>query len=208
VGWGPGINSEGIASVHTSVIALDNLPGLPYPFLSRRILRAITLADAVEAVSSVANTTGCHFLMAKATEGVDVCVVGNSSQPIRLNGETVAVGNYFESPPLDKVSQPLPGSDFRVGRLRALVGDYAKMSPKNLFEIYSDHANGPLGHSVCMHGLDDMDTHGFIVVDPVSLTLWAKAGHVCEDRPVTEITLGDGEASVGSPGWSASIQRL
>lgn len=188
-GWigGPGVNAAGLASVHTSVLTRENPPGLPYPFLSRMILRSRSVAEAGRAVTSATNTTGCHFLIAGDGTAVDVCIAGDASDQIAPEERPYSTAQHFEQPELAKLQQSVPGSSFRVDRLLELANNRERIGPLDVFGLYADHQADPAGHTVCWHPMDGAWSGGLVVVEAGSRTLWAKAGTPCEERPITRV---------------------
>lgn len=193
-GWvgGVGVNDRGLGSVHTSTLIDHAPPGMPYPFVARRILQADHVDAAAALVSEVPNTAGCHFIIADDQHLVDVEAAGTVSVSLTYTGKMLSTCAHFSDPEcIAKQTRPDdPVSQYRVTRLLGLTNQRAPISPSDLFEILSDHVEGPRGRTVCMHP-GEIRSLGCVVIDPTARSIWAKASNPCEDRPICKVTITD-----------------
>jgi isopenicillin-N N-acyltransferase-like protein len=192
-GWvgGVGLNDRGLGSVHTGVSTVeDGTPGVPYPFIARRIMQAGSFDEAVASVVEVPATAGCHFLVGDGTRLTDVEVAGalNAVVPMTPPVSTCAhfcAGNTVKTELSEEWHRI---SAYRVERLLSLLADRSDTGPLDVFEIMSDHEEGPSGATVCRHPGTGRSL-GAIVVDMGTSTVYAQAGNPCLARPIVSITV-------------------
>lgn len=189
-GWvgGVGLNDRGIGSVHTGVgTSLDGTPGLPYPFIARRILQSGTVEEACAKAVQLPATAGCHFVVCDGERVVDVEVAGdkNATRPMAAPVSTCA---HFGDPALTGVENDVDWhriSAYRTERLLDIVSRHGPVEPLDLFALMSDHEEGPLGAMVCRHPETDRSgsrSLGAVVIDMAQATVFGRAGNPCEVR--------------------------
>ena len=184
---GPGVNDQGIGSVHTGVLIKENPPGLPYTFISRRILQAHDVVSAVACISDAPTTAGCHFIVAAGDRAVDVESAGRLHDEVTYDTAFSTCSHFVAGGVAEQVRSS-PGSEYRVARLRQLTLERSPVSPMDLFDLMSDHEEGADRATVCWHPASgDSRSLASVVVDPESQRLLARAGTPCEVRPAREV---------------------
>jgi isopenicillin-N N-acyltransferase-like protein len=187
---GIGVNDRGVASAHTGVGLRENVPGLPYSFIARRILQAGDASEAARTVIDGPSTAGCHYVVVSGERAIDVEAAGaRNSSSVRAG--TFATCAHFEDPEcVGAQSKDIDGSVFRVGRIEERVRAEAPVGVEELFGIMGDHQPGPQGITVCRHPDETFDTRtsGCAVMSPDG-RMWARAGNPCEARPTVEIAV-------------------
>lgn len=185
---GIGVNDRGVASAHTGVGLLENVPGLPYSVIARRILQAPGAAAAAATVIEAPSTAGCHYVVA-AADGVpiDVEAAGVPHASSRRDEMFATCAHFTEAPCAANQSKDTDGSVYRVGRIEQRVRAEAPVGVEDLLHIMGDHEPGPQGITVCRHPDETFDsrTSGCAVMSTDG-RMWARAGNPCEVRPTVE----------------------
>jgi hypothetical protein len=193
-GWvgGVGLNDRGLASVHTGVsTTIDGEPGLPYSFIARRIMQRHAIEDAARSVLDLPTTAGCHYVVVDGERVIDVETAGSISATLPYDGRLISTCAHFSDEDCS-ARQSDEGDDrvsrYRVERLLGLVSEHAPVGPLELFNLISDHQEGPDGAMVCRHPGKGRSLGG-IVIDHLGRKVWGKAGNPCLARPVTEVQI-------------------
>lgn len=190
-GWvgGVGLNDRAIGSVHTGVgTTNDGTPGLPYPFIARRILQSDSPEEACSKVVEAPATAGCHYIVAGGGHALDVEIAGEANAVVPLAGpiSTCAHFSASELEALETEDDARRVSEYRTTRLLSLLSERSPISPLELFDLMSDHFEGPSGAMVCRHPTTDRvggRSLGALVVDMAAGEVFARAGNPCERRP-------------------------
>jgi len=196
-GWvgGVGLNDRGIGSVHTGVgTTNDGTPGLPYPFIARRILQSDLLEEAAGKVVKAPATAGCHYIVAGGGRALDVEIAGAANAVVPLRGPVSTCAHFSarDLEVLESEAEARQVSEYRTTRLLSLLMERAPVGPLGLFDIMSDHEEGPSGAMVCRHPVTDRvdgRSLGALVVDMAAAEVFARAGNPCEERPLGSAAL-------------------
>lgn len=199
-GWngGAGVNRHGIGSVHTGALIAEAPEGMPYPFISRRILQQADLDGAAASIIEYPATSGCHYIVSDGQRTLDVEAAGSIRTTLLHDGLRSTESHFNSSRAI--CQQPTtvnPGaqliSHFRTSRLVERAAAASRVTPLGVFALYDDHQEGPELGAVCLHPTKYRRgrTVGTIVIEPATQTIWASAGYPCENRPIRKVSLTD-----------------
>lgn len=191
-----GFNEAGVGQGVDSVYPVDMQMGVPRTFVSRHVLEARALGEAIRFACLAGRAGGYNHLLATADgEIYNLETTGRDFDAIYGEGLLVHTNHYL-SPHLRRLSDPpSPTSIIRVNRAGKLVRDCLAggLEPKEaLSRTLSDHVNYP--GSICVHPRPDAgegDAYGTVftlVAELVSRRAWVSVGPPCRAEPV-ELTL-------------------
>lgn len=187
-----GMNSEGISVVINKLTPDDSGPGVPYPMIIRKILKARDLAQAISAVISAHRASGINYIIADRNgQVVNLECTARDYDILQLHPEGFMVHtNHYVSPRLRDLETArrmfTDESCSRWDRMSQLIRDHAgKLDPAVMESFMRDHTNKP--HSVCVHA-DPQDpsykqvvTAGALLIEPMSLKIHVLTGAPCEN---------------------------
>ncbi|HLB62630.1 MAG TPA: C45 family peptidase [Actinomycetota bacterium] len=197
---GIGVNDRGLASAHTGVGLAEQVPGLPYSIIARRILQAGDVAAAAASVVDEPSTAGCHYIVADGKRVLDVEAAGVKNATIAYDGLFSTCAHFLDgSCASQQLREDLSGSVYRTERIQERVREAGRVGPDDLFGVMADHAPGPRGITVCRHPDANFDTRtsGCVVMGTDS-RMWTRTGNPCEARPIVETRIEEGRALVAT----------
>jgi len=184
-----GFNEHGIAQCCDSVYPDDVRIGVPRIFVSRAVLAARTLADAIRAALNRRRAAGYnHLIVHVSGEMYNAEVSAEDFDVIYgMEGMLAHTNNYLSRRmrALEKDSEELISSRVRYNRaLRLMHSQQGKLSLKSFKAILSDHVNYP--QSICSH-LDENDpplerqqTIASLLMDLTAQTMYVAWGPPCQ----------------------------
>lgn len=182
-----GLNSAGIGVVINNLIPADAGPGVPYPFVIRRILSAERIGGAIDAVLAAPRASGMNYVLCdRHGEIYDLETSARDYEVLCPFDGPMAHANHYLTErlkPLERRAWDQRGQTIaRWGRatrlLRASHPDAAALRA-----MLKDHVNGPI--AICRHE-EDLDgepcgqTMCGIVLEPSRRRAWFARGPVCE----------------------------
>ncbi len=182
-----GVNEHGIAQVCDSLVATDERVGVPRLLMTRGVLGARTLEEAMRLVTNVHRSGGYnHVMMDSHGRGVnfEASAIKQVARP--LQGFSVHT-NFYQDQNLAKSELHMRTySRYRCFRAQEIlarqVHKAAGVVEEDLFAVLSDHQNQP--ESVCRHfrsGSGDYDqTIASHIIDPVRRSITVRTGNPCE----------------------------
>ena len=183
-----GFNARGIAQCCDSVYPDDVRVGISRVFVSRAVLAAERIADAIRAVLIRDRAAGYnHLIVDRSGEMYNVEV--SASQFESIYGETGCLShcNNYQSPTMQQVedkAEDLIGTRIRANRVHRLLSSRRDHTPASLKTILADHVNYP--HSICSHTvpedspLDRQKTIISLIMDLTTLEMQVCWGNPCE----------------------------
>jgi isopenicillin-N N-acyltransferase-like protein len=184
-----GFNELGIAQCCDSVYPNDARVGVPRIFVSRAVLSARTLAEAIRAALNRRRAAGYnHMIVHVSGEMYNVEVSAENFDVIYGSDGLLAHTNNYLSRrmlALEKDSDELIASRVRYNRASRLMrSQRGKLSVKSFMAILSDHVNFP--QSICNH-IDESDpplerqqTIASLLMDLTARTLYVAWGPPCQ----------------------------
>ncbi len=184
-----GFNEHGISQCCDSVYPNDARIGVPRIFVSRAVLAARTLADAIRAALHRRRAAGYNHLIVHASgEMYNVEVsAGDFDVVYGIDGILAHTNNYLSRHMrlIEKSSDELIASRVRYNRAyRLLRSQRGKLSLKSIQAILADHVNYP--QSVCNHivesdpPLERQATIASLIMDLTSRTMHVAWGPPCQ----------------------------
>ncbi len=184
-----GFNEHGIAQCCDSVYPNDARIGVPRIFVSRAVLAARTLAEAIRAALNRRRAAGYnHLIVHVSGEMYNVEVSAEDFDVIYgLDGMLAHTNNYMSRRmrAIEKDSEELIASRVRYNRaLRLMRSQRGKLSLKSFQAILSDHVNYP--QSICSHSdeaeapLERQQTIASLLMDLTTQTMYVAWGPPCQ----------------------------
>lgn len=183
-----GFNARGIAQTCDSVYPSDPRVGIPRVFVSRAVLAAERIADAIRSALMRQRAAGYNHLIAdRSGELYNVEVSARRFATIYGgDGYLVHTNNYLTQPmkQVEEKTEDLIGSRVRVNRAARLLRAHRQHTPDTLKTILGDHVNYP--SSICSHTdptdhpLDRQKTIASLIMDLTALEMHVCWGNPCE----------------------------
>lgn len=152
-----GFNQEGICQLCDSVYPSDVRIGVPRIFVSRAVLAARSLSDAISAALAQHRAAGYnHVLVHESGEAYNVEVSARHFALMYAQGGVLAHTNHYLSRRMARLeddSHHLIGSRVRYFRAMRLLRRSRRHSADSLKDILRDHVNYP--NSICSHEIID-----------------------------------------------------
>jgi isopenicillin-N N-acyltransferase-like protein len=184
-----GFNAEGIAQACDSVYPNDVRVGVPRIFVSRAVLAATQLSDAIRRAVMRWRAAGYNHLIADRNgELYNVEVSGQHFATIYGMDGVLAHTNHFLTERMkqwERHTENLIGSRVRFNRAMRLLRKTRHHSPETLQAILRDHVDYP--NSICSHtvptdnALDRQKTICSLVMDLTTLEMHFCWGNPCEE---------------------------
>ena len=181
-----GFNSAGIAQCCDSVYPNDSRIGLPRVVLSRAVLGACTLADAIRSMVVPQRAAGYnHLLVHESGEVYSVEVSARRFAILYGDDGILAHTNHYLDPKMQAIEDEpdeLISTRLRYFRALRLLKSTELHTIKSLQAIQRDHLNFP--NSICNHSSEDigpLDRETTITALIIDLT--AKAMHITWGNP-------------------------
>ena len=179
-----GLNSEGIGVVINNLVPGDAGPGVPYPFVIRRILATSQIGDAIDAVVSSRRASGMNYVLCDRhgeiynleTTAADYEATSPFDGPMAHSNHYLA----HRLKPLERRANDQRGQSLaRWGRATRLLHRSADPDAETIKSALSDHVNSPV--SICRHSVDGCgQTICGIVLEPSNGRVWIARGPCCE----------------------------
>lgn len=154
-----GFNAEGVAQCCDSVYPNDSRIGIPRVVVSRAVLAARTLEEAIRRALSPHRAAGYnHLLVHESGELYNLEVSARNFSILYGHEGYLAHTNFFLDPKMQAIeydSDELIGTRVRYFRTLRLLRQSTNHTVKSLQAIQRDHINFP--NSVCNHAEDDLD---------------------------------------------------
>lgn len=183
-----GFNAAGIAQCCDSVYPYDVRIGVPRIFVSRAVLGAERLADAIRCVIMKWRAAGYNHLIAdRSGELYNVEVSARHFATIYgINGYLAHTNNYLtrRMKQYEDHTEDLIGARVRVNRATRLLRATPDHTVESIQNIMRDHVNHP--NSICSHTdpeddpMDRQKTIASLVMDLTDQTMYACWGSPCE----------------------------
>ena len=187
-----GLNAEGVGVAINSVYSTDVQAGVPRVVLSRAVLSARTVGDAIAACLFRGRAGGYNYLLADANgELYSVETSALLHSLLYADDGWIVHTNHYLSPKMQGLEQPgtYAGSHVRLNRTRRLLkAQLGEATVESLQELLRDHVNHP--DSICGHEDISSPPHErgqtviSLVMDLMERTLWAAPGAPCEGEYV------------------------
>lgn len=188
-----GFNAAGIAQACDSVYPNDARLGVPRVFVSRKVLSAQTVSDAIRITLFRRRAAGYNHLIADSHgEIYNVEVSATAFDAVYAQeGYAVHCNNYLSPLMLEYEdhTEDLIGTRVRVNRARRLMMQgLGRLTIRDFKEILSDHVNYP--NSICGHEdpsdppKDRSRTICSLIMDLQELTMWYCYGPPCSGEYV------------------------
>jgi len=191
-----GMNGSGVGLVVNNLNADQLQTGVPWIFVSRRILESTHLTQAMAYALSTPRAHSMNFLIAHADgEAVDIETSPVENHIIFPDGNTIAHTNHYLHPCLrfkDKESQDSnPSTYIRYHRIqKQLKSMDGNIDIESIQETLKDHFDRPF--SVCVHdiqgffpGLGTLKTCLSIVMDLSARRIFYTQGNPCQNQVET-----------------------
>lgn len=185
-----GFNSAGIAQCCDSVYPNDSRIGTPRVVVSRAVLGATTLSDAMRLVLAPQRAAGYNHLLAhESGEIISVEVSARKFGILYAFDGVMAHTNHYLDPKMQEIeNEPdeLIGTRLRYFRAMRLLKRTTSHTLKTIKSIQRDHLNYP--NSICNHMTEDIDpldrekTINALIIDLTSRAMHIAWGNPCEAR--------------------------
>lgn len=186
-----GVNSSGIALVINKLVSIDSKPGVPYPFIVRKILQQKRIGTAIGSVISCERGSGAHYLITDKNgeiHGIE-CTTTEFEDLIPLDG-VLGHSNHYASERLKKfelLAPYRPDTLVRWSRInKHLYANKGKITLENCKNWLKDHVNHP--YSICAHDPKEGKTISGIIMCPKKSTILASYGNPCVQPFVKYVT--------------------
>jgi isopenicillin-N N-acyltransferase-like protein len=183
-----GFNEHSIAQCCDSVYPDDARVGVPRVFVSRAVLAAARLADAIRCALPRRRAAGYNHLIAdRHGELYNIEISARRFDTIYgMNGYLAHTNHYLTSRMrrVEEHTETLIGSRVRCNRALRLLKSTTAHTPETLKNILSDHVDHP--NSICSHveleesPLDRQKTIASLIMDLTALEMHVCWGNPCE----------------------------
>ncbi len=185
-----GFNAYGIAQCCDSVYPTDSRIGIPRVIVSRAVLGAQTLADAMRSTLISHRAAGYNHLLAH--EKGELYSVEVSARRFAIlyaeDGLIVHTNHYLDEKmqAIENESDELIGTRVRYFRALRLLQRTPAHTIKTLQTIQRDHLDYP--NSICNHSVDDVNpldrekTINSLIIDLTARALHIAWGNPCENQ--------------------------
>lgn len=177
-----GLNAHGLALGIQSVTASDDKAGVPRVLVSRTVLSAADLPDAIRRASMPERAGGYGYTLA-ARGGVMATIETSGTRTVHREGPGVHTNHYL-APELAAIAgEPSPGSHSRCVRMTTLLNERPPRSPEDAMAMLADHDAEPT--APCVHpdpaDGDEAEAVVFSMVAEVEAgRMWVAPGNPCE----------------------------
>lgn len=179
-----GMNSEGIGVVINNLVPGDAGPGVPYPFVIRRILATAQIGDAIDAVVTSRRASGMNYVLCdRHGEIYNLETTAADYEATSPFDGPMAHSNHYLADrlkPLERRANDQRGQSLaRWGRATRLLRRSAEPDAETIKSALGDHVNSPV--SICRHSVDGCgQTICGIVLEPSNGRAWFSRGPCCE----------------------------
>jgi isopenicillin-N N-acyltransferase-like protein len=181
-----GFNAEGIAQCCDTVYPTDIRIGIPRVVVSRAVLAARTLGDAIRCAVSPHRAAGYnHLIVHESGELYNVEVSAKRFAILYGQDGYVVHTNFYQDPQLQSIEDEpdeLIGTRVRYHRATRMLLSTEQHTVKSLQAIQKDHINFP--NSICNHAEHDLDPlDREKTINALVLDLTARAMHIAWGNP-------------------------
>ncbi|MGM0686886.1 MAG: C45 family autoproteolytic acyltransferase/hydrolase [Promethearchaeati archaeon] len=189
---GNGFNSEGISLCGNSLLSNNwNWKGIPHMILKRGALNAMTLSDAIRAITSARRCSSHNYLLAHSQgEAVDIETAPHEVSFLMPQEGILTHSNHFvtQKPNIQdlKVNKS-PNSIIRKHRSSKLLQKKnGSITVDTVKEMFRDHFDFP--HSICRHpspentAFHQIQTNASIIMDLTNSRLFLTRGTPCKNE--------------------------
>ena len=186
-----GMNSAGIGSAgnYLETDKDGKTPGVPIPFIKRKILSSRHISQAIKAVTNSKRGSSTNYMIGyRQGFAIDIEVTPDELYVLYPQDGLLVHTNHFLSPNFkaqDISRSRITDTLYRNWRLeRILSSKTGKIGVDDLKKAFSDHFGYP--YSICRHydihseGLEGIQTNGSIIMDLNSGEIEFAAGRPCE----------------------------
>ena len=193
-----GLNVSGIGVVINNLVPSDSGPGIPYPFIIRKVLAAERIGDAIDAVGAAQRASGMNYVLCDSNG--EIFSLETSAKEYEVlcpfDGPMAHSNHYLAErlKPLECRAWDQRGqSILRWGRATRLLRGSGPLDSEALRHILCDRVNAPIG--ICRHDVNGCgQTICGIVLSPLEGKAWFVRGPssdfeweeyaVCEDERI------------------------
>lgn len=185
-----GFNAYGIAQCCDTVYPDDVRVGIPRIFLSRGVLAAKRIGDAISRTLLRQRAAGYNHLIADQNgEMFNIEVSATKFAVLYSQNGVIAHTNQYQTPQMQQIEtnpEELIGAHIRCNRALRLLNQVEKHSCGTFKTILSDHVNYP--HGICDHTVpedgpfDRQKTICSLIMDLNALEMHACWGNPCENE--------------------------
>ena len=185
-----GINAEGIAQCCDTVYPTDIRIGIPRVVVSRAVLAARTLGDAIRFTVSPHRAAGYnHVIVHESGELYNVEVSAKRFAILYGHDGYVVHTNFYQDPQLQIIEyepDELINTRVRYHRALRMLLDTEQHTVKTLQAIQRDHINFP--NSICNHAEHDLDPlDREKTINALVFDLTARAMHIAWGNPCANV---------------------
>jgi isopenicillin-N N-acyltransferase-like protein len=180
-----GLNSKGIALCINALSDGHFKIGVPFSVITRKVLGAKNIGEAINAVITPERGAGANYLIADENgECYDIETTARGFNHIYVDKYLGHANHYLVQPnPGEQVRLKNAGTIFRGNRMHKLLSRHSgKINVETCFGFLKDHVNFPT--SICTHPNEDlphemaMKTMDSVVMSPARREL-----HITRDNP-------------------------
>jgi isopenicillin-N N-acyltransferase-like protein len=185
-----GFNAAGICQCCDSVYPSDARIGVPRIFVSRAVLGAGSITQAISAALAPQRAAGYnHVLVHESGEAYNIEVSARRFSMRYAQGGILAHTNHYLSRRMARLEndpRQLIGSRVRYFRVMRLLRRSQNHDRHSLQEILRDHVNSP--HSICAHEaadekpLDRQKTICSLIIDLIEKRMYVAWGTPCQNE--------------------------
>ena len=149
-----GLNESGIGVVINNLVPADSGPGVPYPFVIRKVLSTKRIGDAIDAVGSVPRASGMNYVLCdKNGEIYNLETTAKDYEVICPFDGPLAHSNHYLTERLksleSRAKEDRGQSILRWGRATRLLKRLPTLDSEALQQILCDRVNSPM--AICRH---------------------------------------------------------
>jgi isopenicillin-N N-acyltransferase-like protein len=171
-----GMNELGISVVINNLVPSDSGPGVPYPFIIRKVLETERIGDAIDAVGAATRASGMNYVL--CDKHGEIYSIESSARDyevlVPFDGPMAHANHYLAErlKPLECRAWSQRGqSILRWGRATRLLKGHGSLEPEDLREILGDRVNAPIG--ICRKNVNGCgETICGIVLSPPEGKAW------------------------------------
>ncbi len=184
-----GFNAAGLAHVADSVYPNDVRLGIPRIIVTRAVLGARSLGQAMRAALHKRRAAGYnHLIVDRNGEMYNLEVSATMFDALYAEEHWTAHTNHYLSPimrALEEAPEQLINSRVRLNRARHLLqARLGKLTVADFETILSDHVNHPSGicghNTACASPFECSVTIASLIIDMAARTLWVCWGNPCQ----------------------------
>lgn len=183
-----GMNNKGLATVINNLTTADAQPGVPYPFIIRRLLLSSNVGETIDSVVGAQRTSGINYIIANKC-GAVISIESSATKYVvtySFDRPIIHANHFLQDRLFSQEARSIVDrghSIFRQYRMEYLLSECDQYQKEDLYKVLSDHENYPIG--ICRHD-EPTDTCGKTVAGMIFLPKQQKAfiatGNPCENE--------------------------